>query len=460
MPPSSLQTSTDYRPALLWLMNELGSGRAAEVIAEFDRRLGHLIPPAHRETNKSGFIKWEHYVRWSRQHLYDVGMMRSAGKGIWMITEAGREWLINHPDGGKKELIALRENARQKIASPNVQSFQWRGQTWQVEVEQLSKQAKEMLAHEAPSEATRFRDWAVYLDNQPVSAKWLFHLITGAAYQEFDSPTARRLLAVIGLESEQVEAQTTPTNQFSSTPGTRSDQRDAFLQQLLDYLQPQLKGVVSHGQLNHAPGTNYLQVSYAEFPSSHYELRLARGFDEIAFHLEGNKAKNLACLTYLQPYVEQFSQAVGQKVVAEPWGTRWARLVIKLDSAPWNSIQAKAYAGLMTSFIGETFPYLRQAFGAISPPSRRRSTTYSGDNKEAHALLDQEINHIHEYLNGRSNRPSDELLCEWVHFCYKFQLFREGVQLFELIDPSAVEAWPYDRAKRLAKVCRIRSDMT
>jgi hypothetical protein len=76
---------------------------------------------------------------------------------------------------------------------------------------------------------------------------------------------------------------------------------------------------------------------------------------------------------------------------------------------------------------------------------------------DPHAVLDQQINQIRRFLQGRADRPSDEVLCDWVQFCYTFQLFSEGVELFRLIDPSAVDAWPYERARRLAQVCRIRA---
>ncbi|MFW6116532.1 MAG: winged helix-turn-helix domain-containing protein [bacterium] len=107
MRPRRLETSTDYRPALLWLMGELGRARTSDAIAEFERRLGHLIPPEHREENDSGNIKWEWYVRWSRQDLVNDGRMGSGGRGIWTITEAGRKWLKNQGEGGKRAPEAL-----------------------------------------------------------------------------------------------------------------------------------------------------------------------------------------------------------------------------------------------------------------------------------------------------------------------------------------------------------------
>ncbi len=460
MPPTTLQVSTDYRPALLWLMSELGSARSAEVIVEFERRLGNLIPPEHRQTNNSGSIKWEHYVRWARQHLYGSGLMGSGGRGIWTITEAGRDWLRDHPDGGKKELLALKAPSQGKTPASTLRSFRWRGQLWQVDTEKLLKQARELLAQGPPPEAMRYRDWAVYIDDQPVSAKWLFHLITNVGYSDFDSPTARRLLKTIGLEAQSIGNQGMGplSNPPKITRQNKAALRNEFFKLVADRLGQKLNNLVSHGKITFFLGKNWLQVSYPEFPRSHYELRLARGFDEVAFHFEGNKDKNLTRLAHVQPQTEHLSQVLGHPVVAVPWGTRWARLAIEFKPALWTAAQAQTYADLMAKFIAETFSILRPAFDATSARRRRAaSTTYDGDDKEAHTVLDQQITQIREYLRGRAAPPSDELLCEWVHFCYSFQLFQEGAEIFNLINPADVDSWPYERAKRLARVCQMRA---
>jgi hypothetical protein len=65
---------------------------------------------------------------------------------------------------------------------------------------------------------------------------------------------------------------------------------------------------------------------------------------------------------------------------------------------------------------------------------------------------------IRGYLLGRTdNRPSDDKLCEWIHFCYTFELNAEARDLFRLIDPSQVNAWYFERTKKLAKICAMRA---
>jgi hypothetical protein len=72
-------------------------------------------------------------------------------------------------------------------------------------------------------------------------------------------------------------------------------------------------------------------------------------------------------------------------------------------------------------------------------------------------MLDAEIAQVHAFLRGRSGRPSDEKLCDWVHFCYSFGLFAEGRELFRVVDPSQVHPWYYERTRRLARVCDMKA---
>lgn len=107
MQPQQLKSTMDYRPALLWLMGEIISGKTKMVVDEFGRRFADLIPQEYYDTNKSGNIKWIWTVHWSRQDLVNAGMMASEKFGIWTITDAGKQFLYEHPDGGGKKLFNI-----------------------------------------------------------------------------------------------------------------------------------------------------------------------------------------------------------------------------------------------------------------------------------------------------------------------------------------------------------------
>jgi len=72
-------------------------------------------------------------------------------------------------------------------------------------------------------------------------------------------------------------------------------------------------------------------------------------------------------------------------------------------------------------------------------------------------ILAREITNIQAYLDGHSSlQPSAEKLCDWVNFCYTFEMYSDGGDLFALISPNEVNTWYYERTKRLAKLCELK----
>lgn len=84
-------------------------------------------------------------------------------------------------------------------------SFEWRGIQYTVDREALRSTIQQHIHAGLPYEATRFRDWYIELEGQRLSTKWIFHLLTGADYSEFDAPTARDKLYKIGIQSYPVQ---------------------------------------------------------------------------------------------------------------------------------------------------------------------------------------------------------------------------------------------------------------
>jgi len=100
---------------------------------------------------------------------------------------------------------------------------------------------------------------------------------------------------------------------------------------------------------------------------------------------------------------------------------------------------------------------LQQRLQEKRQQTARSVPTLPSADSQAHAILNQTIGQIRRFLRGGGARPSDEVLCDWVQFCYTFELYPEGHKIFTLIDAAAVDAWPYQRAKKLAQVCRMHS---
>ena len=78
-----------------------GSGHASEVVDAVIERL--KIPEAEQKVvNKNGQFRFENQVQWARFYMTRAGFMDSSSRGVWTLTEKGREL-----DVGKVRLARL-----------------------------------------------------------------------------------------------------------------------------------------------------------------------------------------------------------------------------------------------------------------------------------------------------------------------------------------------------------------
>ena len=470
--PQTLRTATDYRPALLWLMGQLERATISDVLEEFERALGDLIPPEHFQENESGSIKWDNYVRWARQYLVNAGLMGNDGRGTWAITPAGQQWLSEYPDGGGEKLKAsirpvgkqgdLRAQSRTDLDRPV--EFTVAGHRFRMSGRQVLDRARQVLAEGIPPEAHRYKEWVVYVDGQPVGIKWLFGLATGLDTRQFKTLEARRVLGRMGLEirSTRQIAPAQPSGVPAMAPPSDALPQQEFLDRVAQAVQAGLPSWLTPSVLQNRG--NCLRIAYPEFHISHlhYEVYLQKTCHEIALHFESAPEANLAWLDHFKPQVDHLSQSLGHPVQAERWGRRWARVSMSLPRRPLTAALAQEIGGLMANFVQATYPIMQEALGTVPlvlPGRGRRPSKLPDDAERRYRLLDAEVRAVRDFLDGNAHsRPSDERLCYWVYLCLALELHEEGARLFTLIDPSQVQKSLYEYTRRFADVCRVRAE--
>ena len=470
--PQTLRTATDYRPALLWLMGQLERATISDVLEEFERALGDLIPPEHFQENESGSIKWDNYVRWARQYLVNAGLMGNDGRGTWAITPAGQQWLSEYPDGGGENLKAsirpvgkqgdLRAQSRTDLDRPV--EFTVAGHRFRMPGGQVLDRARQVLAEGIPPEAHRYKEWVVYVDGQPVGIKWLFGLATGLDTRQFKTPGARRVLGRMGLEirSTRQIAPAQPSGVPAMAPPSDALSQQEFLDRVAQAVQAGLPSWLTPSAVQNRG--NCLRIAYPEFHISHlhYEVYLQKTCHEIALHFESAPEVNLAWLDHFKPQVDHLSQSLGHPVQAERWGRRWARVSISLPRRSLTAALAQEIGGLMANFVQATYPIMQEALGTVPlvlPGRGRRPSKLPDDAERRYRLLDAEVRAVRDFLDGNAHsRPSDERLCYWVYLCLALELHEEGARLFTLIDPSQVQKSLYEYTRRFADVCRVRAE--
>lgn len=73
--------------------------------------------------------------------------------------------------------------------------------------------------------------------------------------------------------------------------------------------------------------------------------------------------------------------------------------------------------------------------------------------------IQYQIRVIRGFLDSKLDRiPQAEELSDWLEFCYQNEFYKEGSQLFNLVEEGKMEPDRYKKLKKIAEVCRIKSE--
>jgi len=273
----------------------------------------------------------------------------------------------------------LHENKLATISSNHskkqeMSNFWWRGENYIVEKSQLFSTIREYLSTSIPSEATRFVDWYINIDGNSISPKWIFHLITGVDYDEFDSPTARSKLNQIGLISQKT------AKEFSGqTTLANPERRNAFYREIAKILPEKLGEKNRRYQVKVLPSKGQLEIHYIGFPPrSFYVIRRRKELDQIAFWFIQSKDEIKRFVQQLSNHQADFSAKIGMPVhVGHHWERMsMGRIAIEIPAnqrnfpdIPTNFVNHQEvgwFAKTLVSFIDATYNDLIETIGATS----------------------------------------------------------------------------------------------
>ena len=80
-----------YLPILQAVADEGGARRSGEAVEAVGETLHDQLKPKDFEEISSGVVRWRNRTRWAAQRLKEGGLLVSRNRGIWELTEAGRE---------------------------------------------------------------------------------------------------------------------------------------------------------------------------------------------------------------------------------------------------------------------------------------------------------------------------------------------------------------------------------
>ena len=99
----TLPTVTETYPAILRVLDRLGgSSTSREALSLVRKEFPNITDEDLTLTRKKGDSLWKNRVEWGRMHLVRVGYIDNSQRGIWTLTEAGREAAQRALDGSFK----------------------------------------------------------------------------------------------------------------------------------------------------------------------------------------------------------------------------------------------------------------------------------------------------------------------------------------------------------------------
>ena len=99
----TLPTVTETYPAILRVLDRLGgSSPSREALRLVTKEFPDITDEDTALTRKKGDSLWKNRVEWGRMHLVRVGYIDNSQRGIWTLTEAGREAAQRALDGSFK----------------------------------------------------------------------------------------------------------------------------------------------------------------------------------------------------------------------------------------------------------------------------------------------------------------------------------------------------------------------
>jgi hypothetical protein len=243
----------------------------------------------------------------------------------------------------------------------------------------------------------------------------------------------------------------------------RRSQYENFFSEAQAFLESRLPAAAQTMAPEFKRGNNWLEIRLARFGGCYYELWLARGAHVISIQFASSRRRNEERRQAFEPHLETLTAELGHPIRAEAWGEAGrTRVWLELDASALTESLAERYADLTARFMSATWPILESIYADESARRQKPQTDATSVEMtglgEHHAILDREIQAIRAFLQGRTDhRPSDEKLCDWVQFCYTFELYAEGRDLFALVSGENTNSWYFERTRKVARICEMRA---
>jgi DNA-directed RNA polymerase subunit RPC12/RpoP len=161
-------------------------------------------------------------------------------------------------------------------------------------------------------------------------------------------------------------------------------------------------------------------------------------------------------LPYQRPRLKQQKLWIGFGfITTEVEAIEWLEELLKIPKT-YGDIAHKFFIALGDNKLKKDLKQLLEE-NFILEKGRWRNPTQAERERLLKLSTDKTAREIKHYLNGELERSIEEReICEWIEFCYKNEMYNEGVDLFKRLAEGSVEPEIYKKTKKIAEVCKIK----
>ena len=250
-------------------------------------------------------------------------------------------------------------------------------------------------------------------------------------------------------------------------PIGKTDPVSGQLENLLIQIRPNLHSIIGIYKAVIDKSRRSLCVELERYHGCFYKIRLLNREHKFILFFPSDPSRAEIRKGKFETEIAPFGSQPSPEVhtifkVKEGYG--WTEVEIKVLKSDISNKLTLKYPYLITNFMLLTVPLIESEYVQIELPHTTRKNRQSwGKIREtqesSYEAFEYEIKQLRSYLQGKFEFTiTSEKLCDWITFCYILGLYEEGEDLFSYVVSGEVNSWYYERTKKLARLCTLRTN--
>jgi len=401
MTESDLAGPVDYEVALLKTLADLpgGQGKSGVVADVLFDRYRDVIPIEHRlSVGPNRTDRWRIRITQARNKLKNCGLLDAPSRGVWCITQAGRDWLAQNPDAWRLDSHARQPAERAGCRAPARRARSGPTLDHNSDIPDVTLEKLQRIRQALPAEDFQ-RDW-------------------GATY---DALLAQRRVDPVSVVSD---------GQILNAIHKLIGNIHAYLRGSLDF-EPTMDDLCDWAYV----------CKLLRFDA---EARVLLVIAEVSSAMMPDGPNSEARTVRLDEQFEE-DDRLWKGGARDPSPSGHLLVFIHLVY-----LKRQRSAGPLSPDQDEEYRQYERRWTAICVSANTRVS-----DQVFLRLARKEIAAIRRCVRQKiESLPAASALADWIYLSYVLEMYPEGSALWRFISQEELDPWRYERVKKLATICQ------